>query len=687
MLLSAACGPPVVELRLGFPSVAALTAVNAIEVATFSEVDGPAVSCSAVDPRGRPARSIEARSGRAASAIAKGPLAEEIVPDLPTAGPRVTVAVEATGPSCRVTDQIGAERRCTAFRDEGRSVLRAWGCLELDLSDRPSGPLDLSLEVLAEIGAELRIPPEASLRPGFYQAENGDTLLLASGELGGDGFVVQALDALSGPLLGVQVSYSVVEGPGTIIEEQPVLTRDDPKGRALARASVRAGWGVQSSTPLRVEAHVPGFEGSPVSFNAQVLPPATGVVLRVPTPAPVALADVDEDAVPLILRDLDGDGRLEVLTGVGRHDHRLVILSRALGAAPEVALGPAQPLQLRALEVAELTPGRRTVVAAVQARIGRVEGGRLVSDRPGLELWEDLDRPGLSAADFKPPLRLEQEDRAPMIKGAIAIESVDFDGDGIDELLTSRCSWSEGGGGVPHRCVGGVEQDGDSSIDVLRVDARADVALVASIPQFGGSGGFREVHAGALNDDRTPDLYFVANNTIGAVEADRLAPGFGFGRNPRWEINPLYGASHSFALGTFDAAPGLDVALAGPKRESGDTSGLVIVTFAGATIPDSQPSIDTGLDTFGNRVQVRTASLNGDEWSDVLFLDRDRGVLSIFYGGGQGRLAAGPSYTLPTRHLGSMDAGNEPGDPTRAVVAISLLDLDEFWILELEPDR
>lgn len=686
-MLITACGPPVVELQLIFPNSAVRTAVNTIELTTFSDADGPPVPCGTLDPRGRPALSAEGRSGRAATATARGALADVVIPELPLAARRATVAIEATGPSCRDSEVVDAERRCTQFQDSGHPVLRAWACAELDFAELSSSQLDFSLEALAEIGSELRIPPGGSVRPGFFQAERGDTLFVASGEVGGDGLVVQTLDPLSGPLLGLAVSFSVVEGPGTITEVQPVLTADDPLARAVARATVRAGWGVQEAAPLLVEAHVPGFEASPLRFDIKVLPATKGQVLRIPTPVELDLAEVDQDDMPLILRDLDGDGRLDLLTGSGRGEHRLLIVTRPLDANANVVVGPVRPQQLRALDVAELEPGRRTVVAAVQGRSGRFEAGRVVSDRPALELWEGLDRPGLDEGQFLPPRVLDAEGGGPMVKGATYLEAVDFDGDGVDELLTSRCSWSKGGGGVPHRCVGGVEQDGDSAIDVLRVRPGAEVALVSSIPEFGGSGGFREVHAGALNDDRTPDLYFIANNTVGAVLGDRLDPTLGFAGNARWQENPLYGACHSFGLGRFDAAPGLDAAVAGPKRESGNTSGLEIVTFAGAIKPEPQPTIDTGIDTVGNRVQVRTASLNGDEWSDVLFLDRDRGVLSIYYGGGEGRLAAGPTYPLPSRQLGSMDAGNEPGDPTRAVVAVSLLDLGEIWILELQPDR
>lgn len=689
---SVACGERV-EVKVTFPSATIRAVSQRVELHLFT-LAPPLEGCDALDPRGKPAGNAPTRTGVSALKSVVAGLSELPVDLEEVPAGSYLMAVEAYGPRCETVTQLpDGTTNCARLVNEAPSVLRGYDCLVVRLGE--GSAVEANLLSFAEVGSTMRVPLDFPVNAQRY--DQAHPLFMVDGEEALDTLVVQLLDNNASEIDDVPVHYGVIAGSGTIVEPVPLLSAEDlaSQDNGITRATLRAGLEASRQGIIKVQAHAVGFEGSPIEFEARAVPNATVETGFAEPPSGVELGQVDDEFSTLKLDDLDGDGLLDFVTATGAGPYRLVIGYGQADRSFALAATRPQPQEARAVAIARLSPGRRTVIAAVANSIGVYDSTRRthVAAAPGYALWPDLDRPPSGPDLLGTPAVVRTLGGAPMVKLTQSFDVADLDGDGLDELSASRCSYLldfQGLGNLNVRCYGGVNDDGDGEITVLGVGPTPDgFRILASRAVEANDGGFRETHFGDINGDGSLDLAFVAGSELKGVCGNRFAaPNFELDRGERFDASIVFGNGYSFDFGRFDDREGADAVAAGPYRASSPVSGLVVLPGSGCNYDEGTGAVIAGRTTVNERLMVRAADLNGDGYSEALLLQRDEGRLRLFYGAGQGGLAAGPILAVPDRRIGAFDVGVETRNGRPEVVAVvALLGENRFWILRVQPGR
>lgn len=679
-LVAASACRPADQLEIRFVSPSQGNATSELRLFLFADGADGRADCEALDPRGLGPGDAPARTGLTPTAQeVLPPDADEVqLPKVPDG--RYSVVLEAWGPACEEVQSGATETICARLAtSSGPSVLRGYYCNSFELgSRRVDGAADLFS--FADVGASMTVPI------GFpAEAERFDEdapLLVVEGLPAPSRLTVQLLDGTSDEQNDVKVRYMVESGAGTILEPQPLLTATDPRiqDQGLVHASLRAEAYAagRNEGKIVVIAHAPGFEGSPVRFYAKALPSVEVELERVVLPASaVNLGGLDATIMPVDMADLNSDGRLDLVTAVGYDSHRLLI---HYGGADQLHLGPVLPRQVRALAVTRLQPGLPSVVVSVADRASNVladtpHGRTYTVTQPGLEIYSGLGAPDATGTLAGPVRILDTVDGVPLDKVASSMTAADLDGDGVDELAVSRCSYlklQDGGQSPLVRCFGGVNDRTDSEMALYVATGSASLSQKAVIPCADLRGGFRELKFADLDGDSSQDLVVTSNTQVHGACGRRFQREVGFGLNEAtvFEASTDYSNNYSVTTGQFDDVPGQDVVVAGSIRAASTEAGFKAVGGRTCTGFDAgPPPLDFATKTNPQFLAVRAANLNGDAYDDLILLHRSNRTLSVFLGGGRLRFAPGPQVELPTGLLSEMALGTELGPSGAEVVA------------------
>ncbi|MCK6546631.1 hypothetical protein L6R52_12345 [Myxococcota bacterium] len=676
-------------------------------------------SCERLDPRGLGPGDAEARTGRTALHTSRGaprsPILE--VAELPEG--RYTVVIEAWGPRCEelVDSASSDEPACGELATDGATVLRGYRCLAVDARGRSQGALDATLETFASIGSVMRVP---SLEVRYGDA---DPLPVVDGLEADDDLVVQLLASNGDPVDDARVHWGTSRGFGGFDAPQPLVTGADDvlSDRGISRAVLRAGLTASSVDDgvITVTAYAPGYDGAPITFAAKAVR-STRVELEEHTLPPELETEATfREFQPLVVDDLDRDGRADVAlvgyrgSGCSGESQLGVLYGRDDGRF-DAAWSGFVPGLVRAMTSARVGGDRRVLVQSKSTPCGveaNTEAGPAVVVRaPALDVWSDLElRPspgdpalGATRQTFGQALDCTRapcaDTPAPLRKAAISIDAADVDGDGVDELAVARCSYlrARSGGQNPIvPCIGLIEDRTDSEVALVSLDVEGGVVTGlrdrATVGGRDGDGGYREVRLVDLNGDGSLDLAWAAQTLVSAVCGRRNMPatGFGFHGAERTDVSITFAQGFSVAGGRFDDVPGDDVVVTGGLRATGVSSGLKLAPGGGpdgCTLAEGEPPMLTGPRAYARSLIARSADLNGDGWSDVILLHREERRVMLFFGTGTERLARGPAIDLPataTAELGLWATGSDDG--AMALAATIAPEDERLFVLHLRP--
>lgn len=684
--------------------------------------------CSQIDPRGLGPGDAEARTGLTPQYRWRGANQTALGEFQSVRKGQYTVVVEGWGPPCkRVT--LPARREddpsCAEPSTTGQPVLRAYYCGIQTLD--PGHKLDaiVSLESFARIGSTITFPGLAIV----YDAAN--PLLVVDGLESHNQMYAQLLDETAGGLNGVKLRWSVASGSGSFDFAQPTVTADatpeetpNPQ-HGISAAVLHAGVSASSveGGKIMVSAYAPGFDGAPLLIEARAL---RGVEIDISTfdlPRDrVDLSGASFEYQPIAVDDLNGDGILDVATigglpgrcnGDGTQAspaaHRLVVmLGTANGGLTPAFSGPINR-EVTALKTARVDrSGRKSLIAFTRDYCpGRIEntaaGPTFVAKGPRIEVWTDLAITQSDATITSMPMILSEVLKcngascamAPLTKHTIALDAADIDGDGIDEIAVSRCSYirrASGGQLLDINCHGLMADLSDSEVALLTVELAgsqfAGFRERAAIVNRGLDGGFREVRFADVNGDGSLDLVFATDTQVAGLLGRKNMPdtGFGFAIASRFEESASF--SHVFSLGTghFNDPRYADALVAGGYRLSSSIAGIKLLVGGSANLESGRTTVAVGPPTDGRLLLLRVADLNADGRDDALVLHRETRELQVYLGGGTKLLAAGPAITIPSGVTGEIDVRIEsPGDRQTAVAAISAPNDNRLFIARIRP--
>jgi hypothetical protein len=506
-------------------------------------------------------------------------------------------------------------------------------------------------------------------------------LFVADGLLGRDRFTVQVLNHLAEAENDVRVRFDVVEGLGTIDEPQPLSTATDPavQDDGLASATLRADRSASSAGRIVVSAHAPGLEGSPIRFVATSVPAVSAALESIPiAKAHADLGETDSDNHPVLLEDLDGNGLLDLVTVAGFGDHRIVLAYRDPGGVTVHVSAP-RPGQVRAMAMATLAPGVRSLLVSVADEFpifrSTPAGDTYVIRGARFEVFGGLDVRPADTTWNASPLVITTEGGAAIEKAAVSIHAADIDGDGVDEIALSRCSYVflVNADQTPEvECNARLSDATDSELALLRVTPNPlAFTPVAHLLGEGNDGGFRDVRLVDLDGDGSLDLVAAASSIAVGVcgRAGMPMNGFGFNDAPRFFTSVHFGQAWSVTSGRFNDDDFTDLLVTGAVRSSSPNSGLTLVPGGPCEFPDTPPPVIAGPKANSRYLAVRSADLNGDGWSDAVFLHRTIREVQVYLGGGAFGLAKGPSIRLPFSTIAEMDLGVEGDHALAATVA------------------
>ena len=549
-------------------------------------------------------------------------------------------------------DAAEYQRRPQARQSEGGGKRRG-------RHERGGCRLEPSADAPGEHRRTIGVPTNFPSNAVHYDDE--EPLFVADSIAGRDRFTVQVLNHLAEADNQVAVRFDVVEGAGSLADPQPLETANDPtvQDDGLASTRLRADLNASQTNGGRivVTAHAPGYEGSPVRFVAQAVPGVRIETESVPIErALIDLGFTDGDNHPIVVEDFDGDGLADIATIAGVTSHRLLLAYRQANGW-SIHVSDEIDGQVRSMTTAALAPGTRSLVLSVSdfaVRFGSTPfGNTYIIQDPRLEIIEVKNRPATESFVAN-PIVVRTESGNPMTKAAIAMDAQDIDGDGIDEIALSRCSYiflvnlSQ----QPDvECNARLSDKTDSELALLRVTPGnpPTLAFVASLLSEGNDGGFRDVKLVDVDGDGSLDLVSAASSIAVGVcgRAGMPQSGFGFNDAPRFFTTITFGQGWSVASGRFNDDPFTDLIVTGAVRSSSPNSGLKLVPGGPCAFSDGPNPLIVGPKTAARWMVVRSADFNGDGWSDAVLLHRQLRELQLYLGGG--RFGSPPRH-CPPRH-------------------------------------
>lgn len=741
LALAAAAGcsrQQAVDLR--YRSEAIKKSVTEVKVFVFDD-DGRTSAppdCARLDPRGQGPGDAEERTGFVAVAKAAGPVKETIaeLPDLKRSVP-YTLVIEAWGPPCAMATS-GAnsdEPSCARFATDGAPVLRGYQCVPLDFETAPA-ELTVDLESFALISASMNVP---NLTPPakaiHYDADR--PMPLVDGIEAFDRFLVQLLDHKNETANGVQVHWGIVSGSGSF-DVPTSLTFEDEEisDGGFSAAILRAGANASKQPDAKIVAyaHAPGYENSPILFEARAVPAVEVELLEVDAPITSLHADgADPEFRPVVVDDLDGNGKADIVYTTGRYGscmtaakHQLVAVYQGEDGALSAHATAELDGELRNLLPVRLARGANpsllVFVSDACARLqvvdeditGIPDPRTYVIEGARLELFDPLETiPAGPMIDATPIvirdlLHCEGANCAPlrMSKAFVAGAAADIDGDGVDEIAATRCSYVYYAPRVAGRpeaqssrvyCHGDLADRTDSQVALLTAEFDGDGFVSgfrerASIEEEGGDGGFREISLADINGDLSPDLVFATQTEVGTICGRRNMPdtGYGFGQvppPPRADASITFAQGYSVGVGRFDGDEIADVVVTGALRAASRNAGVKMNPSRGCAFGGGEDAMIVGPRSTARRIILRVADLNLDGFDDVVVLHRDAGEVTTLFGNGTEILARGPRVVLPAASTSELGLFVENrGDASQVVVAATIAPGEgQIFVLRFRP--
>jgi hypothetical protein len=304
---------------------------------------------------------------------------------------------------------------------------------------------------------------------------------------------------------------------------------------------------------------------------------------------------------------------------------------------------------------------------------------------PRVEIWSNLTL-AANGAPLTPTSTLTQEASCiggqcggsqPIIKKTIEATAADLNGDNIDEIAMSRCTWTvEPGEGADPRvpCHGGTLNGfTDAEIAVMHPNLAHGAARFEQIGQVktrGDDSGFREVRFADINGDGNLDLVFAVEDRIGVSCGSTGGTGFGSEASTGRSNATTYTHAFSPGPGHFIQGRGMDSVITGAFLDQGKTSGFNLALADRCSFPAQVPAVVVDERSFSARALIaRVADLNHDGWDDVLILQRETGHLIVYFGTGTEGFARGPEIDIPTRGDGELGLFIESDGANKTAVA------------------
>jgi hypothetical protein len=742
-----ACGAAAACSRSGtisvrFPSEAVRKIISEIRVFVFATGG----SCETFDPHGAPEGDAEARTGLTAIAKVAGPVNDTIgqLPSLKRA--TYTIVVEGWGPSCkRYSDAtVKNERACLEVSNEGPKIMRAWSCAQASLDKATDDEVLAALEVVAPLASSIQIPPDAPKLDGDQHVAT-----VVDGLSARDAFLVRTLDENGAALNGVKVRWRVIGGSGFIDDPQPSVSKHDivndstqPEGtEGVSRVFVHAGATASSveNAKITVQAHAAGFEGSPITFEARALRgvEATRTSFEIP-PSAIALDAPDPEFQPIVVDDLDGDGSSDIVVvggtdascgGSGGMDaqHQLAVLFGSADGSYRAAFSDLFPERVTAMKTAVLDrSGKKSLLVFLKnvcssyqevmppnATVQTCARGMphlyaYVTQNPQIEVWSHFDSAGAGASGAHLSADRLLIDKVLSCSGGscaqkslvhqvISADAADIDGDGVDEIAMSRCSYvwpCSGGSSSNIACHGDLEDLSDSEIGLFTAELSGGAFTGfrdrgSGIQNMGFDGGLREVRFADINGDQNLDLIFATQTKVAGVCGRRNLPdqAFGFAGTPRRFDYPAgFAFAFSVAGGHFTSDRFADAFVSGGFRASGKDAAVKLLPGGDCNFDPGTEAVKFGPTASARLIISRLANLNADTKDDVLVLHRETRTIHTFFGGGSDHLAEGPLIELPTSANGEVDVHVEgSGDDQVSVIATTSPDQNMVHVLRIRP--
>jgi hypothetical protein len=731
---TAACGvEQTIDIR--YRSEAIRRSITEIEAYHFGEDGGKAApSCEQLDPRGLGPGDAEARTGFVAKTKSKGPPREDIaeIAELSRAQSH-TLVIEGWGPACKNVSS-GDEPSCAQFATDGPRVLRGYACIPLELENAKS-EVTIDLESFAQIGATMSVP---NLTPPskavHYDADH--PLPVVNGVEALDRFLVQLLDQSNEAANDVKVHFGITAGSGSFDQEATLSRVDDAIGDGgFAQAVLRAGVNAsrENGAKIAATAYAPGYEGAPIVFEARAVPAVEIDITSMSAPKTEhSMREMDPEFRPVVVDDFDGNGRADVAFATGfigscniDPEHQLVVLYQEDGGTFTARVSPSFSGEMRGLAPVRLhSHGFPTLLTflsdscstlqEVDESIPGISNPRTyVVRNPRLGLWAGLDAvdpgPTISTVPsvLSELLRCDGADctNVPITQAVVAASPADIDGDGIEEIAATRCSYvyfapRVSGEPVPQasrvNCHGDLADRSDSQIVLLSAEYEngelTGFRERAAIEEAGGDGGFREVELRDINGDQSPDLVFATQTEVGAICGRRNMPetGYGFGQvppPPRSDASITFAQGYSVRTGNFDGDGIADVVATGGLRAASPNAGVKMNPSEGCSFGQGDDAVIIGPKTYARRLLVRVADLNLDGFDDVLALHRDTHELTTLFGNGTNTLAKGPVIQLPGGPSAELGLFVESkGGPSQVAVAATVSSDDgRVFVLRIRP--
>jgi hypothetical protein len=563
-----------------------------------------------------------------------------------------------------------------------QSTLLAHSCQVYDLKNLQTSVV-ITLDNFVDSGSKILVPennPENGERVERF--DQSSPLYVSDGVPSRTPFTVQLLDGLQQNVVGQAVHFEIVKGAaqlGTGQRETVVFTDENGVAEITITALANASQSEEGNIELR--AYSAGFTFGPIAFYAQAIRSISPKLHRYPLDRNrVDLSDVlttqryYPNFQPLISTDLNGDGRIDLITAAGINEHQLFMFYATEQMGYDIYSSPAQDGVVTALTAFNARPGEPISILAA--------ANRLSSSQPEAHLytWRNSGRRP-SESGFEWTVTASKAEWA-----SISLSAHDLDGDLDDDVAAVRCRRPF----YRQACISRFGESPDNEIAILlNIDGDA-LSTVKRIMSPRGVGGFRRSAFADLDQNGSPDLLATTSQQVHGYCGNRNR--FDFGFNETFFQNVTLGSVAPIATGRFDDDSLPDLIAVGAFRLSAARAEFrVMHGCQNCGLPPTSCGVEVGpaSQALGSRSfahyqqDLRVVDLNGDGHDDLVNLHRTETALYTYLSSGQGGFALGPRIELPMSRCSDMTIYQQDGS---TFVAVIDSDQNTLHVVELLPD-